>query len=43
MVLALDESDCETAKSILAAHGESAAVIGRVVEGEGVTILNSSK
>ena len=43
MVLAVDESDCETAKSILAAHGESAAVIGRVVEGEGVTIKTNSK
>lgn len=43
MVLAVDESDCEMVNSILAGHGESATVIGRVVEGEGVTIKTNSK
>ena len=38
MVIALDESEAEKAIEILAAHGEKASVIGRIVEGEGVTI-----
>ena len=38
MVIALDESEAEKALEILAAHGEKASVIGRIVEGEGVTI-----
>ena len=39
MVIALDEKDAERAIAILAECGEKASVIGRVVEGEGVTIL----
>ena len=39
MVIALPEADAEKAISILEACGERASVIGRVVEGEGVTIL----
>lgn len=38
MVLALDESEAEKAISILEAAGEKASVIGRIVEGNGVTI-----
>ena len=38
MVIALDESEAEKAIEILAAHVEKASVIGRIVEGEGVTI-----
>lgn len=38
MVIALDESEAEKAIEILKSHGEKATVIGRVVEGEGVTI-----
>ena len=38
MVIALDKSEAEKAIEILAAHGEKASVIGRIVEGEGVTI-----
>ncbi|MBO7311960.1 MAG: phosphoribosylformylglycinamidine cyclo-ligase, partial [Alistipes sp.] len=39
MVIALPEADAERAISILEAEGERASVIGRVIEGEGVTIL----
>ena len=39
MVIALDEKDAERAIAILAECGEKASVIGRVVEGEGVTII----
>ncbi len=39
MVIALPEADAEKAISILAECGERASVIGRVVEGEGVTII----
>ena len=38
MVIALDEAEAEKAIEILAALGEKASVIGRIVEGEGVTI-----
>ncbi len=38
MVVALDESEAQKAIDILSAHGDKATVIGRVVEGEGVTI-----
>ena len=38
MVIALDASEAEKAIEILASHGEKASVIGRIVEGEGVTI-----
>ena len=38
MVIALDESEAEKAIEILTAAGEKASVIGRIVEGEGVTI-----
>jgi len=38
MVIALDESEAQRAIDILAARGERASVIGRVVAGEGVTI-----
>ena len=38
MVIALDESEAQKAIDILTAQGEKATVIGRVVEGEGVTI-----
>ena len=38
MVIALDEAEAEKAIEILTAHGEKASVIGRIVEGEGVTI-----
>jgi phosphoribosylformylglycinamidine cyclo-ligase len=39
MVIALPEADAQKAISILEAEGERASVIGRVVDGEGVTIL----
>lgn len=39
MVLALPEGDVARAIDILAAHGDRATVIGRVVNGKGVTIL----
>ena len=38
MVIALDPSEAEKAIEILASHGEKASIIGRIVEGEGVTI-----
>ena len=38
MVIALDESEAEQAIKLLTDAGEKATVIGRVVEGEGVTI-----
>jgi phosphoribosylformylglycinamidine cyclo-ligase len=38
MVIALDASEAEKAIEILASHGEKASIIGRIVEGEGVTI-----
>ena len=38
MVIALDESEAEQAIKLLTEAGEKASVIGRVVEGEGVTI-----
>ena len=39
MVIALPEADAEKAIAILAECGERASVIGRVIEGEGVTII----
>ena len=39
MVIALPEADAQKAIAILAECGERASVIGRVVEGEGVTII----
>jgi phosphoribosylformylglycinamidine cyclo-ligase len=39
MVIALPEADAEKAIAILAAEGEKASVIGKVIEGEGVTII----
>ena len=39
MVIALDESEAEKALEILANNGLKASVIGRVVEGEGVTLI----
>jgi phosphoribosylformylglycinamidine cyclo-ligase len=39
MVIALPEADAQKAIAILEAEGERATVIGRVVDGEGVTIL----
>ena len=39
MVIALDESEADKAMKILAKNGLKASVIGRVVEGEGVTLL----
>ncbi|MBO5874934.1 MAG: phosphoribosylformylglycinamidine cyclo-ligase [Alistipes sp.] len=39
MVIALDESEAEKALEILARNGLKASVIGRVVEGEGVTLI----
>lgn len=39
MVIALDEKDAQRAIEILEAEGERASIIGRVVDGEGVTIL----
>lgn len=39
MVIALPEADAQKAIDILAAEGERASVIGRVIEGEGVTII----
>ena len=39
MVIALPEADAQKAISILAECGEKASVIGRVIEGEGVTII----
>ena len=39
MVIALDESEADKAMEILAKNGLKASVIGRVVEGEGVTLL----
>ncbi|MBQ5614559.1 MAG: phosphoribosylformylglycinamidine cyclo-ligase, partial [Tidjanibacter sp.] len=38
MVIALPESDAQKAIDLLTAAGEKASVIGKVVEGEGVTI-----
>ena len=38
MVIVLDAAEADKAVSILSAHGEKAQVIGRVVEGAGVTI-----
>jgi phosphoribosylformylglycinamidine cyclo-ligase len=38
MVIALDASEADKAIEILTAAGEKASVIGRIVEGEGVTI-----
>lgn len=38
MVIALDESEAEKAIDILTKCGEKASIIGRIVEGEGVTI-----
>ena len=38
MVIALDASEAEKAIEILTANGEKASIIGRIVEGEGVTI-----
>ena len=39
MVIALPEEDATKAISILEECGERASVIGRVIEGEGVTII----
>ena len=39
MVIALDEAEAEKALAILAEQGLKASVIGKVVEGEGVTLL----
>ena len=39
MVLAMDESEAQQAIDILAQHGDKASVIGRIIEGEGVTLL----
>ena len=39
MVIALDEKEADKAIEILTKHGEKASVIGRIVEGEGVTII----
>ncbi|MBO5831477.1 MAG: phosphoribosylformylglycinamidine cyclo-ligase [Alistipes sp.] len=39
MVIALPEADAQKAIAILAECGEKASVIGRVIEGEGVTII----
>lgn len=39
MVMALPEGDAAMAVGILAAHGDRATVIGRVVNGKGVTII----
>ena len=38
MVIALDAAEADKAIEILSSHGEKASVIGRIVEGEGVTI-----
>ena len=38
MVIALDASEAEKAIEILTANGEKASIIGRIIEGEGVTI-----
>jgi phosphoribosylformylglycinamidine cyclo-ligase len=38
MVIALDESEAEKAIEILKAQGETASVIGRVTDTEGVVI-----
>ena len=38
MVIALSESEAEKAIGILRTHGETATVIGRIVEGEGVVM-----
>ena len=39
MVMALPEGDASKAIDILAAHGDRATVIGRVVEGKNVRIV----
>ena len=39
MVIALPEEDAAKAIAILEAEGERASIIGRVVDGEGVTII----
>jgi phosphoribosylformylglycinamidine cyclo-ligase len=38
MVIALDAAEADKAIEILSAAGEKASIIGRIVEGEGVTI-----
>jgi phosphoribosylformylglycinamidine cyclo-ligase len=40
MVIALSETEADKAMEILVAHGEKAAIVGRIVEGEGVEIVN---
>jgi phosphoribosylformylglycinamidine cyclo-ligase len=39
MVLAVNEADAQKVIDILTECGEKASVIGRVIEGEGVTML----
>ncbi len=39
MMIALDESEVEKALAILKEQGEKASVIGRIVDGEGVTLV----
>ena len=39
MVLALDASEADKAIGILEGHGEKASVIGRITDGQGVTII----
>ncbi len=39
MMLVVDPADAQTAIDILTRHGDKASVIGRVVEGRGVTII----
>jgi phosphoribosylformylglycinamidine cyclo-ligase len=39
MVIALSETEANKAIEILTSHGEKVTIIGKIIEGEGVTIV----
>jgi len=41
MIIALNKTEADKAIAVLTAHGEKAAVIGGIVEGEGVRIIEN--
>ena len=43
MMMVVDEKDAEGVMSILKAEGENPSVIGRIVKGEGVTVIHDGK
>ena len=43
MMMVVDEKDAEGVMSILNAEGEDPSVIGRIVKGEGVTVIHDGK